>query len=125
MDIPRHPNDLSQGFRTIDLSDGELFIESNDSSNDKLRLKEFGDFDISDNRAEFISLERTDKRPIVHWCSKNSSKNGKLVMVKDGKIIEISGRIENHNLQAGQHVQIERIGYAIVKDSTTLIFCHD
>ena len=125
VDIPRHPNDLSQGFRTIDLSDGELFIESNDSSNDKLRLKEFGDFDISENRAEFIALERTDKRPIVHWCSKNSSKNGKLIMVKDGNIIEISGRIENHNLQAGQHVQIERIGYAIVKDSTTLIFCHD
>ena len=44
VEIPRHPNDSSQGFRTIDISGGELFIESNDIGHDKLRLKEFGDF---------------------------------------------------------------------------------
>jgi len=125
IDIPTHPNFPAMGSRKISLNSQQVLIESTDSSENKLRLKEFADFDISENSAKFVSLERSDTRKIIHWASVDSSSKSTLKMVTDGEIVEIEGVLEHHNLSEGDIVQIERIGYGVVSEENTIIFTHD
>jgi len=120
-----HPNHESMGIRTFDVSNHSVFIEKEDSIKPQLRLKEFADFDIDGCSAEFISEARSDKRPIVHWISENDCNEAKLIQPSDGKILTINGVLENHGYKAGTIVQIERIGYGIILDSSTIMFTHD
>ena len=71
------------------------------------------------------SQERSDARKIIHWASVDSSSNSTLKMVTDGKIIEIEGVLEHHNLSKGDIVQIERIGYGVIGEDNNIIFTHD
>ncbi len=120
-----HPNHESMGIRTFDVSNHTVLIEKEDSNKPKLRLKEFADFDLDGNSAKFISKSRSDKRPIVHWISESDSHQAKLIYPENGEIITIDGVLENHNYKSGTMVQIERIGYGILIDNSTIMFTHD
>ena len=125
IEIPTHPNFPAMGSRKISLNSQQVLIESTDYGENKLRLKEFADFDISKNSAKLESLERSDTRKIIHWASVDSSSKSTLKMVTDGEIVEIEGVLEHHNLSEGDIVQIERIGYGVVSEDNTIIFTHD
>ncbi|MEC7589000.1 MAG: glutamate--tRNA ligase family protein, partial [Candidatus Thermoplasmatota archaeon] len=125
VELPTHPNTTGLGTRKIQLSDAVVYIEKADLQHKTLRLKEFGDFDIEGNIARFVSKERTDKRKIVHWTSKNSSVDASLVQVIDGEICRIDGKLESHQLAVNTPVQIERIGYGIISGDNEITFTHD
>ncbi len=125
VEIPTHPNFPAMGSRKISLKSQQVLIESTDYVDNKLRLKEFADFDISEKSAKFVSQERSDARKIIHWASVDSSSNSTLKMVTDGEIIEVEGALEHHNLSEGDIVQIERIGYGVIGEDNNIIFTHD
>ncbi len=125
VEIPTHPNTSNLGTRKIDLQNSVVFVEREDLQHHKLRLKEFGDFDIKDNQAHFVAKERTDKRKIIHWTSKDSSVDASLQRVIDGEICLLKGKLEEHRLQSNTPVQIERIGYGIIAAHDKIIFTHD
>ena len=125
VELPTHPNTTGLGSRKIQLHDAVVYIEKADLQHKKLRLKEFGDFDIEGNTARFVSKERTDKRKIVHWTSKNSSVDASLVQVIDGEICRLDGKLESHQLAVNTPVQIERIGYGIISGDNEITFTHD
>ncbi len=97
VELPTHPNTTGLGTRKIQLHDAVVYIEKADLQHKTLRLKEFGDFDIEGNTARFVAKERTDKRKIVHWTSKNSSVDASLVQVIDGEICRLDGKLESPN----------------------------
>lgn len=120
-----HPNDESMGKRIFDISNSEIYVEDEDLSNQSLRLKEFADFEIDGNSATFTSTERSDRRPIVHWVSSNDSDVATLIYPAEGEIKRYEGRMEKHDYQPGTMVQLERIGYGIIIDNSTIMFTHD
>lgn len=123
--VPRHPNNQNLGVRKINLTSKTIYIERDDFEFSQLRLKEFGDFEINDNIATFVTKERTDKRRIVHWASKDSCSDAKLVAVSDGKLTSVEGKIEANDFTNGTPVQLERIGYGIISDSNIITYTHD
>ena len=125
VEMPTHPNTTGLGTRKIQLHDAVVYIEKADLQHKTLRLKEFGDFDIEGNIARFVAKERTDKRKIVHWTSKNSSVDASLVQVIDGEICRLDGKLESHQLAVNTPVQIERIGYGIISGDNEITFTHD
>ena len=125
IEIPTHPNFPTMGSRKISLVSQQVLIESTDYGENQLRLKEFADFDISENSATFVSQERSDTRKIIHWASVDTSSKATLKMVANGEIIEIEGVLEHHSLSKGDIVQIERIGYGVIGEDNTIIFTHD
>lgn len=125
VELPTHPNTTGLGTRKIQLHDAVVYIEKADLQHKTLRLKEFGDFDIEGNTARFVAKERTDKRKIVHWTSKNSSVDASLVQVIDGQICRLDGKLESHQLAVNTPVQIERIGYGIISGDNEITFTHD
>ena len=125
VELPTHPNTTGLGTRKIQLHDAVVYIEKADLQHKTLRLKEFGDFDIEGNTARFVAKERTDKRKIVHWTSKNSSVDASLVQVIDGEICRLDGKLESHQLAVNTPVQIERIGYGIISRDNEITFTHD
>ena len=125
IEIPTHPNFLTMGSRKISLISQQVLIESTDYGENQLRLKEFADFDISENSATFVSQERSDTRKIIHWASVDTSSKATLKMVANGEVIEIEGVLEHHSLSKGDIVQIERIGYGVIGEDNTIIFTHD
>lgn len=125
VELPTHPNTTGLGTRKIQLHDAVVYIEKADLQHKALRLKEFGDFDIEGNIARFVAMERTDKRKIVHWTSKNSSVDASLVQVIDGEICRLDGKLESHQLAVNTPVQIERIGYGIISGDNEITFTHD
>tara|TARA_B100001093_G_scaffold518892_1_gene605448 strand:- start:9913 stop:11625 length:1713 start_codon:yes stop_codon:yes gene_type:complete len=125
IEIPTHPNFPTMGSRKISLISQQVLIESTDYGENQLRLKEFADFDISENSATFVSQERSDTRKIIHWASVDTSSKATLKMVANGEVIEIEGVLEHHSLSKGDIVQIERIGYGVIGEDNTIIFTHD
>ncbi len=125
VELPTHPNNTGLGTRKIQLHDPVVYIEKADLQHKTIRLKEFGDFDIEGNTARFVAKERTDKRKIVHWTSKNSSVDASLVQVIDGEICRLDGKLESHQLAVNTPVQIERIGYGIISGDNEITFTHD
>ena len=44
---------------------------------------------------------------------------------KNNTLFHIEGRLENHKYGPGTIVQLERVGYAIIIDGSTLLLCHE
>jgi glutamyl-tRNA synthetase len=109
VNIPVHPNHEDQGVRRISLEQSSIFIEQDDSI-ETYRLKEFADLE---ENGVLGSVERTDKRPIIHWVSSTTSEESTLIIPDQEEMKFISGRIETNNYPIGTIVQLERIGYAI------------
>jgi hypothetical protein len=109
VNLPVHPNHENQGVRRISLEKSSIFIEQEDEGQ-TYRLKEFAD--IEENGI-LGSIERTDKRPIIHWVSSTTSEESTLIIPDQEEMKFISGRIESNSYPLGTIVQLERIGYAI------------
>ena len=123
--MPVHPNVKSMGDRKIDVSNSKIYIESSDFGGAKIRLKGFADFDFDGIKANHVSTERSDKRPIVHWVSEDSKIEACLIFPNDGKLTRIHGVLERNNYDIGTTLQLERIGYGIMIDKSTILFTHE
>ena len=117
VEIPIHPNHPKKGTRNISLNPPTVFIESNDATG-TYRLKEFADIGES---GDIESIERSDKRPIIHWTSMATSESATLMIPSQEKIEYISGRVETNDCPVGTIVQLERIGYAIITNKGYLL----
>lgn len=109
VNLPVHPNHEDQGVRRISLEQSSVFIEQDDAVG-TYRLKEFADLE---ENGMLGSIERTDRRPIIHWVSSITSEESTLIIPDQEEMKFISGRIETNNYPIGTIVQLERIGYAI------------
>ena len=117
VELPIHPNHLEKGSRCIALHPPTIFIESDDARV-TYRLKEFADIGVN---GDIESIERSDKRPIIHWVSSATSSNAKLIIPEQEEIRTIQGRIESNKYPVGTIVQLERIGYAIITEEGYLL----
>ena len=125
LSIPVHPNHASMGLRSWKLNGGRIWLEGEDLEKMDLRLKEFADVALHDQEARVESIERSDKRPIVHWLPTSQSVDAVVLSTNDDTIVHTEGQLERHKHKAGTIVQLERVGYAIVVDPTTLMLCHE
>ena len=94
-----------------------FYVESEDA-NGTYRLKEFADIGVN---GDVESIERSDKRPIIHWVSSATSSDAKLIIPEQEEIRTIQGRIESNTYPVGTIVQLERIGYAIMTEEGYLL----
>ena len=117
VELPVHPNHEDKGVRVVNLNPPSIFIESDDAK-ESYRLKEFADIDAN---GHIESIERSDKRPIIHWTSASTSKDATLMIPHQEEIQHISGRIESNDYPIGTIVQLERIGYAIICENGYLL----
>ena len=117
VELPVHPNHEDRGVRVVNLNPPLIFIESDDAK-ESYRLKEFADIDAN---GHIESIERSDKRPIIHWTSVSTSKDATLMIPNQEEIQHISGRVESNNYPIGTIVQLERIGYAIICENGYLL----
>ena len=118
IEIPVHPNHESMGMRIISMESRKILIEKEDSEHSTYRLKEYADINEG---GRVGSISRSDKRPIIHWVSKDSSVEATLTLPLQEKIEHIQGRVENHQYAVGTIVQLERIGYAIIREDDFLL----
>ena len=125
LEIPVHPNHEAMGMRKWNLSDGTIWLESEDLEKMDLRLKEFADVALHDRHARVESIDRSDKRPIVHWLPSNHATEAMLTGTKDNTVFHVEGQLELHKHPVGTIVQLERVGYAKIMDATTLLLCHE
>ncbi len=109
--VPKHPEASVSGNRIWDF-DSSVLIQSSDFRNGKLRFKDFADMDISGSEAEIESEERTDNRPIIHWLPKKMALEAVLEVPDEGSIREVTGVIEDFELEVGAIYQLERVGFA-------------
>ena len=119
-----HPNHSSRGMRTFDVSNKAIWIEHEDAVKNEVRLKGFSNIEINGNLAGIGSIERNDRRPIIHWIPDTNATPAVLLVAEDGEIKRFEGLMEAHTYPAGTMVQLERIGYARIIDNSTLIFTH-
>ncbi|MDP6870338.1 MAG: glutamate--tRNA ligase [Candidatus Poseidoniaceae archaeon] len=115
--VPAHPNNESIPSRNYTFDAG-VWIEADDSGK-SVRLKDL--CDISEN-GTVESIDRTDKRPIIHWVA--GGKPSQLTTVNGQNLETIKGILEEHNYETGTIVQLERIGYAIIEEDG-LLMVHD
>lgn len=100
------------------MRNNQIMIEQEDANNPTYRLKEFADIDEG---GQLGSISRSDKRSIIHWVSAESSTDAILTLPLQENIEHIKGRVEHHNYPIGTIVQLERIGYAIIRKDDFLL----
>ena len=113
LQIARHPHGEIEGFREWEIAE-KFVIEDTDYS-EQLRLKDFADISINHNDAIVDSLERSDKRPIVHWLPINQGRTARLTSPSGSGFRIDEGLIENLDLVEGAIVQLERVGFARIE----------
>tara|TARA_Y100000748_G_scaffold68362_1_gene55677 strand:+ start:76 stop:1074 length:999 start_codon:yes stop_codon:yes gene_type:complete len=113
LQIARHPHGEIEGLREWEISE-KFVIEDTDYS-EQLRLKDFADISINQNEAIVDSLERSDKRPIVHWLPINQSRMARLTSPSGNGFRVDEGLIENIDLVEGSIIQLERVGFARIE----------
>ena len=119
------PDDAERDVRRLDLSLGEVLIEAEDLQDPApFRLKDLGDVENEDGALHLTSLERLDSRRILHWTTPDATE-AVLMVVNNGHIHNVKGRLEPHDLPSGAVVQLERIGYAILLDDHRLLMMHE
>lgn len=95
-----------------------VWIEEEDSGR-PIRLKDLCDIDSSGN---VESIDRSDKRSVVHWVA--GGKPSKLTIADGQDISTVEGILEDHDYPNGTILQLERIGYAILEENG-LLMVHD
>ena len=81
-------------------------------------MKEFAD--IGEN-GSIESIDRSDKRPIIHWTSLSNSVESNLIIPDQEEIKIVNGRAESNGHSLGTIVQLERIGYTIITEDGYLL----
>ncbi|MAH91076.1 MAG: glutamate--tRNA ligase [Euryarchaeota archaeon] len=110
-------SDTEMAPRNYSIDEG-VWIEQDDSGK-PIRLKDLCDIDENGN---VESIDRSDKRSVVHWVAKG--KPSKLTIASGQDLKTVEGILEDHTHPVGTIVQLERIGYAIVEDDG-LLMVHD
>jgi hypothetical protein len=121
-DLPRSGtiqshSDTEMPPRQYSIDEG-VWIEQEDSGK-PLRLKDLCDIDENGN---VQSIDRSDKRSVVHWVAGGSP--SKLTIASGQEIDTVEGILEDNNHPVGTIVQLERIGYAIIEENG-LLMVHD
>jgi len=98
--------------------DDEIWIEKADYGK-PIRLKDLCDIDEHGN---VESIERSDKRQVVHWVANGT--NTALRIATSEQIEIVYGKFEQNEYPVGTVVQLERIGYAII-EKEGLLMTHD
>lgn len=110
-------SDTEMPPRKFSIDEG-VWIEQTDSGK-PIRLKDLCDIDELGN---VQSIDRSDKRSVVHWVAGGSPSK---LTIANGQDIEIfEGILEDNNYPIGTIVQLERIGYAII-EKDGLLMVHD
>lgn len=110
-------SDTEMTPRQYSIKEG-VWIEEEDSGK-PIRLKDLCDIDSSGN---VESIDRSDKRSVVHWVA--GGKPSKLTIANGQDISTVEGILEDHNYPNGTILQLERIGYAILEENG-LLMVHD
>ncbi len=113
LSIARHPDGSVEGARDWTLSD-EVLIEEADSQG-QIRLKDFADINIDGGAAHVESLERSDKRAIVHWLPTSMARPASLTTPVGDELLISEGMLEDVDLEEGAILQLERIGFARIE----------
>ena len=110
-------SDTEMPPRTFSIEEG-VWVEQEDSGK-PIRLKDLCDIDENG----FVqSIDRSDKRSVVHWVAGGKPSSLTIVSGQDVNVVE--GILENNNYPVGKIVQLERIGYAILEENG-LLMVHD
>ena len=109
------------GHRTWNLADGRIWLESEDLEKMDLRLKEFADVALHDRTAQIESMERSDKRPIVHWLPDRNATEAVLTGTKDNGVFHIEGRLKSTTIPSEPSCSWK--GSAMPKSWTTPRLC--
>ncbi len=110
-------SDTDMPLRNYSIDEG-VWIEQEDSGK-AIRLKDLCDIDELGN---VESIDRSDKRSVVHWVAGGSPST--LTIANGQDIVTVKGILEEHNHPVGTILQLERIGYAIIEDDG-LLMVHD
>ena len=110
-------SDTEMPPRTYSIDEG-VWIEQEDSGK-PIRLKDLCDIDTEGN---VESIDRSDKRSVVHWVA--GGKPSSLTIAEGQDLITVEGILEDHEYPVGTIVQLERIGYAIIEQNG-LLMVHD
>lgn len=114
--IAAHPK-VDLGQREYHIDQG-VWIEAEDYGK-PVRLMDLCDIDSVGN---IESIDRSDKRPVIHWVAGGSPST--LRIPKGDEIITVEGILETNSHPVGTIVQLERIGYGIIEDDG-LLMLHD
>ncbi len=115
-ELAAHPN-IDLGKRQYQFDKG-VWIEAEDCGK-AVRLMDLCDIDSEGN---VESIDRSDKRPVIHWVAGGSPST--LRIAKGNDKVTFEGILENHSHPIGTIVQLERIGYAIIEEAG-LLMVHD
>lgn len=110
-------SDTDMPLRNYSINEG-VWIEEEDSGK-AIRLKDLCDIDELGN---VESIDRSDKRSVVHWVAGGSPST--LTIANGQDIVTVEGILEDHNHPVGTILQLERIGYAIIEHDG-LLMVHD
>jgi len=110
-------SDTEMSPRNYSIDEG-VWIEQEDSGK-PIRLKDLCDIDENGN---IQSIERSDKRSVVHWVA--GGKPSQLTIASGQDLETIEGILEDNEYPIGTIVQLERIGYAIIEENG-LLMVHD
>ena len=118
LEIANHPEGTVKGYREwkIDKNNKSAYIEREDQEkSNKLRLKDFASITLIDKKGIIESTEIIDKRPIVHWLTKNNSRDAMLFVPSKEEIIVHEGLLEKDNISEGMIYQLERVGFVKIE----------
>ena len=125
--IAMHPDGEITGMRTWGVGNS-IFIQRDDFTQGKLRLKDFADIEIVGSEAFLEGLGRSDDRPIIHWLPEEISRKAKMFVPEGNEMRELAGVIEDFELRAGEIYQFERVGFArldrICEELVELVWLH-
>ena len=110
-------SDTKMDPRNYSIDEG-VWIEQEDSGK-PIRLKDLCDIDEFGN---VESIDRSDKRSVVHWVAGGSP--SKLTIASGQETTIVEGILEEHSYSVGTILQLERIGYAIIEEEG-LLMVHD
>ena len=126
--LNKHPLNEIEGHREWSLEDLEIYVETEDLEKAQIRLKDFADIKIEKTFGIIQSINRIDKRPIVHWVPKSICKKAVLTIPNGNELIIQEGVIEDIQIIKNNIVQLERVGYAKIEsindDVIELLWLH-
>tara|TARA_B100000475_G_scaffold199095_1_gene180765 strand:- start:829 stop:1710 length:882 start_codon:yes stop_codon:yes gene_type:complete len=126
--LNKHPLNKIEGNREWNIEDLEIYVEAKDLEKKEIRLKDFADIEVRKSEGIIQSLDRNDKRSIVHWIPKSISKKAILTIPNGNEIIIQEGVIEDIQIMKNNIVQLERVGYAKIEsiddDIIKLLWLH-
>ena len=114
--IANHPEGSVEGHREWEISNQNriICIERIDLK-PNIRLKDFASIVIKDDKAIIESTKMIDKRPIVHWLTKNNSREAILYAPDKEEIIIYKGLIEKDDILEDTVYQLERVGFVKIE----------